>query len=258
MRLGIVGIAGVGMAHAIAADRLDWQVAAIIDTDADRLAQLQAADQWENRYLSLVESMIPHDGTRFYEALPPQLDVDLLVIATPPHTHRALVERALEVTDAPILCEKPTSYPDRPAPLPDDRRVTLSSEYIFHQQVRATATPITRIAMSSPYTQRTRWDYLLPAALNFAPHAFSLLEAVGQSVIGPVRPLTGGYLEVYTTGGWVCCHFWHAPPFGTWIDGVSWPWEMPLFDRQLEAQHGLFHWNESVEKELLLWDAYHF
>ena len=93
MRVGVIGVNGIGQAHLWALRQVpDSSVTAVCDVDAER-AQKAARD---------------HDVAAFTDAkaLFGSGDVDAVVVATPPGTHGDLVREALDA-GLHVYCEKP-------------------------------------------------------------------------------------------------------------------------------------------------------
>jgi predicted dehydrogenase len=93
LRVGVVGVHGIGQAHLWALRSLDTcALAAVCDTDADR-AQRAGADHQVPVYT---------DAHAMYAGG----DLDAVVVATPPGTHGDLVRAALDA-GLHVYCEKP-------------------------------------------------------------------------------------------------------------------------------------------------------
>jgi predicted dehydrogenase len=93
VRIGVVGVAGMGQAHLFAIPAVDGAtLAGVFDIDAER-ASKAATDHGTIAFAT-------------FDTLCRGGDVDALVIATPPATHAPLVREALEA-GLHVYCEKP-------------------------------------------------------------------------------------------------------------------------------------------------------
>lgn len=134
-RIGIVGIQGVGMAHAIAATKAGHTVVAVLDSDANA-SGVVFRPQWTNTWGEIVDTCFPKEAPVFTTDVERFMAVglDLIIIATPTHTHIPLI-RALDGVAPRILCEKPLCYdPEEAKALQGTltSRLYVSHEWLFH------------------------------------------------------------------------------------------------------------------------------
>jgi predicted dehydrogenase len=138
MRVGVIGVNGIGQAHLWALRSVDGStLAAVCDVDAER-AQKAGAD---------------HDVPGFTEAgeLFASGSVDAVVVATPPGTHGALVSDAL-TAGLHVYCEKPiATTSDEGYALADqaraaDRVLQVGFQFRFHKGYAALRAAVSEIA----------------------------------------------------------------------------------------------------------------
>lgn len=110
MKAAIVGIQGVGMAHAIACERVGVEVVAVLDIDAK--AEKRIRGPWINQWGPYKDTiMMPRSNPVF--TTDPEIfrgpKADILIIATPTATHIPLLKKLGDLYER-ILVEKPLSY----------------------------------------------------------------------------------------------------------------------------------------------------
>ena len=244
MRIVVIGIGGVGMAHICAAVRCGFEIIALVDTSSSILKQ--ATGVWENRWLDTHETVPVQKGTHYLPNMNGLLKIgslraeDLIIIATPPHTHEAIINFCLKYFPSCILVEKPIAMVS--TNLSDDR-LHLSTEWIYHS--KTFPSPINTISMRYPKASTTDWGYALPAVLDFCPHLFSIIlhngyfftkitpikirkdvfELVVEEENGKKINLSGGRLLDEPLD--------FENHFGLFVNGVLFDWEEDLFDKQL-------------------------
>jgi hypothetical protein len=252
MRLAVVGVGGVGMAHVVAARRAGLDVVALVDRDEGILAR--ARQDWSNQWLDVYERADPQPDTQYlYSAIDLPLAVDLTVIATPPDTHNTVLAACLWATKGRVLLEKPVSYPGVPLPLSktEDVRVSVSGEWVHHTGVQTFHDPLVSLTMAFPEAHTTAWKTPLPMALDFMPHLLSIIRAKHYWVDDIVRLDAETYL-VHTSGGPIECHLRRTPPYGLWLNDTRLDWQDNLFDLQLLAGRGPLGYREACHYESLL------
>ena len=244
MRIVVIGIGGVGMAHICAAVRCGFEIIALVDTSSSILKQ--ATGVWENSWLDTHETVPVQKGTHYLPNMNGLLKIgslraeDLIIIATPPHTHEAIINFCLKYFPSCILVEKPIAMVS--TNLSDDR-LHLSTEWIYHS--KTFPSPINTISMRYPKASTTDWGYALPAVLDFCPHLFSIIlhngyfftkitpikirkdvfELVVEEENGKKINLSGGRLLDEPLD--------FENHFGLFVNGVLFDWEEDLFDKQL-------------------------
>ena len=257
MRIVVIGIGGVGMAHVCAAVRCGFEIVALVDTSSSILKQ--ATNVWENHWLDTYETVPVQKDTHYLPHINGLLKIgtlrseDLIIIATPPHTHETIINFCLKYFPSRILVEKPIAMV--PTNLSDDR-LRLSTEWIYHSNTFPN--PINSISMNYPKASTTDWGYALPAVLDFCPHLFSVLlhnkhiltkivstrirkdtfELVIEEECGKKINLSGGRLLDEPLD--------FESHFGLFVNGILFDWEEHLFDKQLlNIQKGLkgVEWN---------------
>ncbi|MHB8146352.1 MAG: Gfo/Idh/MocA family protein [Vulcanimicrobiaceae bacterium] len=129
MRLGLIGAGAIGATHAEAAKCSDFlEIVAVCDE------LTTAATQFEARY-----------GTRAYTSVPVMIgteDLDGIIIATPPNSHRLIAEFAAS-RGLHVLCEKPLALDTISAramfSIAYQHRVVLSmaSKFRFVEDIRS-------------------------------------------------------------------------------------------------------------------------
>jgi len=253
-KIGVVGVGGVGMAHVIAAKKLNWNVSWLVDTDQE--VRERCREGWRNEWLFEVEEVPVQPDTLVFgnvREVPEHQAVDVVVIATPPHTHMELVADSIERGIArTIIVEKPCSYPEKGLKLNNGVPVRVSGEWLF--SVPMPQRPKT-MHMSYPPSNTSSWGYEMPTALDLLPHMFTMLVANGYSVERIVR-LTQNSIIVEGTGGrHTVCSWDDKPQFGFWIDQHPVPWASVYFCMQLQQIDRLLFWNDMVAIERKLVDV---
>lgn len=261
--IAVVGVGGVGMAHVCAAVRCDYRVDCLIDTDGqvlegiDRLARLgdQRGQIWENRWPGYAE----HVQAQATTALSTDLDLlvnfeqtlDLVVIATPPHTHADLILQVLHrLPYVLILCEKPTSYPQTHFAAGPTDLVFSVAEWCYHRGIEQHVVGQTDrgycfrdlVLRSAPPAPSWSWPYKMPLLMDLGPHLLALVEHFMGTVVrvtpvhDPRIEAVGGFLVLaHTTAGNVRLAGTRQPPYGLVVDGTIHAWQPDLFDHQLRA-----------------------
>ena len=110
MRVAIVGIGGVGMAHAIACEKVGAQVVAVLDSNPET-ERFLTARTWVNAWGGHREAISPKSKPKFTTDIVEfkKINADLLILATPTRTHVNLLCRLGQDYDR-ILVEKPLAY----------------------------------------------------------------------------------------------------------------------------------------------------
>jgi hypothetical protein len=248
----VVGVGGVGMAHVCAAGRSGWTVRAIVEADPVTLARAKLA--WKNAFDGMSETVPVQPGCRYAQKIQHLADEpspDLVVIATPPHTHERLALLAgCTWTDAAILVEKPFWLSRESVHEIGEARVRTSGEYAFLTGLQNALKDADEILVTNTRPNRTtEWGYQLTMAQDYLPHIGAIL----------VRHLGCPPLEeiFWTERKSELFRFTGTLQFGdrrfhiTALRGEEYPyqwrighwtfqWELELFDRQLGTpEHGL-------------------
>lgn len=253
--IAVVGLKGVGMAHVAAAGRLGYRVAALVDKDEAILEHCKT--EWCNRWMDLVECADVQPDTLYLKDVQDLrgLDVDLLVVCSPPHTHVDILRDIPRFAAKHVICEKPLCYPAMPPETnPCLVPVTISSEWAFHAALRELERNegIYSMEMRYPVSRNTDWGYELPDVFDFTPHFFSILEGFGRRVLDMRQVQKGQFLVVTDKGD---CTFWEgrrAEPFGFFVNNTVFHWQDNLFDLQLQAGCGAVTWERMADYDQML------
>ena len=256
MKVAIVGVGGVGAAHLVAASRIGAEVVAVIDTDQDTLDRF--SHKWENRWESVVETGVPQAGTRYLKVFPERLDVDITILATPPHTHAALLAQALEATkarDGHVIVEKPLTITTLDWSTID--RASMCAEWIHHPEL-SIKDGTTSIGMCFKEAHTTDWGYKLSLEEDFLPHLLSILHASGRRAEDiQVQVSTNDLLRVIFTdesGERMLCWGRRKGGSGLFVGAQCLDWHPDLFDRQLLLGRGIpildaWKWERLIEAD---------
>lgn len=237
MKVIVVGIGGVGMAHVCAAVRNGYSIVAVVDIDSGVLERSKSS--WSNRWLDLSESVVPQEDVVYCRYLSDLIGIDigqtdLIILCTPPDTHVTLAKYCLDNFPARVLVEKPISIES--SSLADDRLI-LSTEWIYHS--KGFPSNIDSLGMCYPKSSTTNWGYNLPAVLDFGPHLFSILVSEGYNIAGIEKRWLGKdgfHLIAFVDEGYVNLFGSRAGEnFGLFVNGELFDWEDNLFDKQLFA-----------------------
>jgi hypothetical protein len=246
----VVGVAGVGMAHIIAAVRTGNQVVGIVDRKPDILRRVSVS--WRNEFDGLVEEVETQSdvwyGPTIYD-IPQELPVDMVIVCTPPHiTTRLALAAAERFPEAIIVCEKPLLEASYLVDKLGDR-LRLSSPYVFIEQARDLLREkpfgtITRF--SGDFTNRSHWGYQLSYAFDWLPHL------AGMLYVNLGKPDHYGWLsfaaEHDTFSGKLLWEDWTfkvtgfrhpSLPFELIVNGTPLGWQADLFDKQIDDKGGL-------------------
>jgi len=245
MRIVVIGIGGVGMAHVCAAVRCGFEIVALVDTSSSILKQ--ATSVWENKWLDTYETVPVQKDTHYLPNINYLLKIEslrsedlIIIIATPPHTHETIINFCLKHFPSRILVEKPIAMV--PTNL-SDGRLLLSTEWIYHSKTFPTL--INTISMRYPKASTTNWGYALPAVLDFCPHLFSILLHNGYffTKITPIKIRKDAFelvveeeggKKINLSGGRLLDEpLDFEGHFGLFINGILFDWEEDLFDKQL-------------------------
>ncbi len=102
LKIGVIGVGGYGMVDARAALKVGGvQVTAVCDVDSEHLAD--SAEQLEKLQGSRPEMY------KLYTEMLNKADLDVVIIATPPHWHALQLLACLD-RDLDVYCEKPLAY----------------------------------------------------------------------------------------------------------------------------------------------------
>lgn len=258
MRIVVVGVGGVGMAHICAAGRLGLEVVGLIDANSSILRKSQS--RWINQWGDITEEVEVQPNVTYSEDIRilSRLDLkedDLIILATPPHTHKALIRICLDFSKAKILVEKPIS--DQIYSMWNQGRLIVSSEWVFHQGLQEVGI-IKEVGMAYPCSHATDWGYKLHPLLDFGPHLFSILLSKEYEIIFTVK---GCILSNYFEMGVDCIidnarsriEFWgdrRDHDQGLFINKEKIDWQDNLFDLQLayiqEHGKGIVDWQEML------------
>lgn len=230
MRVAVIGIGGVGMAHVIAATRVGFNVVALIEKDSNILGSSRQG--WKNVWKNVVEEAVPQKGTIYSNSIGDiPRDVDIIIVATPPDTHVEIVDALIEANfRCRIIVEKPLSmgevkeYPEN---------VEVSCEWIY-SSFMPTIQRFNSLGMSFT-RQKKNWKYQITPLANYAPHLFSILMAKG--VAGSVEIIEANKVDFSMYIGEALVYGSHHGDFGLTINGVSYSWEKDLFDKQLLSKN---------------------
>lgn len=234
------------MAHVIAAAHAGIEVVNIVDTDPNVLskARLHWVNEWKPE--RIFELATPQPWT-VYSSAPEVRHCDLAVIATPPHTHAAVL-RQWYGRASHIIVEKPCAYPDRPHRKAGRvGQVSVSGEWVWHSVVReykALGNRIGAITIGWSGRRMASWGYGLPNAYDLMPHVFSILEYINGPITDLRKSRAGFGVEAGDTV--VAIDF---SDVGLIIDGQPIPWQMDLFEQQLRAGRGPLTWRRESELE---------
>lgn len=237
MRIVVVGVGGVGMAHVCAAVRQGYEVLALVDTNADILTQREKC--WENSWLDHYETVKAQKETKYFFDIHCLHEFnftkeDLIILATPPNTHIDLVKQCLDNTKARILVEKP--YSDRIVFEEDiSDRVLISAEWIHHSSLEF-VNDIYSLGMSYKKLEGTTFD--LPLTLDFCPHLFSIWLSKGYDIssVKNIPDLDDRFsfsINFKPTGYATMWGRRDLDKSGLWINYHLHVWEDDLFDKQL-------------------------
>jgi len=251
-RVAVIGVGGVGMAHACAAGRLGLPVVAMIDADPATLARVRK--RWFNTFDGHDEEVAVQCGCDYMMqvggAMP---DADVVIVAVPPHAQEALAFKiAHSWPRALVMFEKPVWLSHEAKRVFGDR-LRMSAEHVHMVDVGGFVRAATSItATSTRTTATTRWGYTLNLLQDLGPHLFSLLYVhVGH-------PLKYGWISLTDDGafgfsgrvrwderdvlvsalrspglrfGWTLRG--HTQDDGQWERRFA--WQPDLFDRQLAS-----------------------
>lgn len=249
MRVAVIGIAGVGMAHVCAARRLGMDIVALIDHDPVALAMAKVG--WSNVWEGLREEVPTQPETLYLQSFPEQCSANLVIIATPPDTHAAVLESVVTRTRAQVLLEKPISRELAYFPREYDH-VNVSAEWRHHSKLRGEMPR--KLAMAFPESHRTKWKHPLSAWLDFGPHLLSVLDrwAPIEGVLLSLDTATQDEFTAHasTIRGTVELSGRRHRPYGLFVDGRMLMWENDLFDKQLRL--GGWAWDPAVTAHNLL------
>jgi len=242
-RIAVVGVGGVGMAHVVAAGRLGYEVAVIVDRDPAVLARARQA--WRNQFDEVDEFAPVQAGCRYFSNLRDQPNwpaVDVTILAVPPHTMERAAQQAAQIwREALILCEKPLWLSDE-LRASIGARLRLSGEYAYLRGL-PDVMPCRAIGIESTRpTMTTFWGYRLFMLHDYGPHLGSILlrhlgpprRAGWESLTNKVDRFAGRLrwddrlIEVEATRS-------ESVPYAWTFDGQPMHWELDLFDQQLAS-----------------------
>lgn len=136
MNIGIIGLAGIGAAHAVAAVKAGHTVKWVMDID-DTLRARYAQPQITNSWGAIAESAewIPpqfhtHNAMTY---LPLAEPVDLLIIAVPAFLHQPVLDAWINHVPK-VLVEKPAQLHHNPRA--GDDKIVVNYEYTAHRLMR--------------------------------------------------------------------------------------------------------------------------
>jgi hypothetical protein len=110
MKTAIIGVKGVGMAHAIACETLGWDVVALLDTDPEAVKRY-SGPTWVNEWGPYRDEVAPKSRPAFSTSINDFLThkADLLIIATPTAFHLPYLNQFGMRYDK-VLVEKPLGF----------------------------------------------------------------------------------------------------------------------------------------------------
>lgn len=243
MKIGIIGVGGVGMAHVVAAERAGHEVVCIIDNDKTVLDN--AKGEWCNIWNTVRESVPVREGCEYGEntSILRIIDnIDLLIIATPPHSHEELIRKSIGPNIKKIMVEKPIGTGSTINI--KDNSLSMSAEWMNHSGL-SEVKKIEGIGMRYILSAKGNWGYRLPALFDFAPHLMSILYSKGYK-IQKVKVITK---DINRFAAEVFCKDLQDPivMFGDRTENagllinldINLKWENDLFDKQINKGEGL-------------------
>ncbi len=132
MRVSIIGIQGVGMAHAIACVRLGWEVVAVLDTDPR--AERRLHPPWVNAWGPYRDEVIPTSRPVFTTDIVEFQSVlaHVLIISCPTEFHIAYLYRIGGLFPM-VLVEKPLTLTPQNVPTRDtEAYIAVGHEWLCH------------------------------------------------------------------------------------------------------------------------------
>lgn len=166
MRVGIIGLGEVGMSHVIASQKNGHDIVYLVDIDDEILHQ--RSQKWESKWSDTYEWAEIQFGVIYANKIPTKVEVDLIIIATPPKTHDLILDN-LEEFEGRILIELPAKLSDNWHSL----NLEVCSQWIHHSQIN-NKTVLNQLEMHYIVEPR-QWNKKAHLALNFCPHLFSIL-----------------------------------------------------------------------------------
>jgi len=226
MRVGIIGVGGVGMAHVIASHNNGYQIAYIVDNDEAVLNKAQK--KWENKWSDVYEWAEIQFGVIYANKIPKGAEVDLIIIATPPKTHEDILEQVPTDFEGRILLEKPTFLSE------DWSRfnIEVCTEWIHHSKI-ALKTNLNQLEMHYR-TDDKYWKKQMPLAYDFCPHLFSVLIFHGYEILDmeALNCSADNFdIDVFTNRGIVNLTGSRESDWGLGINGMRCKWENDLFEK---------------------------
>jgi len=225
MRVGIIGVGGVGMAHVIASVRNGYEIAFIVDSNEKTLNRAEKV--WENRWSNVYEYADVQFGVVYSDRVPKNVSADMIIIATPPATHEKILEELADFKGR-ILLEKPVALSKSFYSL----NIEVCTEWIHHSRVH-TKKVLNNLEMH--YTTEPKpWKKGMPLALDFCPHLFSVMifhgyEIEDMEIINSTE--TEFDIDVLTSRGVVNLTGSRESDWGMGINGERYHWENDLFDK---------------------------
>lgn len=174
MNIAIIGLAGIGAAHAVAAVRAGHTVKWVMDLDpqqVERYGQPTITNSWGS--IAEQAEWVPptfhlHDATIYLPTVEP---VDLLIIAVPNHLHQPVLSAWLPYVPK-VLIEKPAII----FPTELDDRIVVNYEYTQHPEM----TKVGEVGPKAVWfyhngkVPEVRGSAVLPKD-DLAPHCLSVL-----------------------------------------------------------------------------------
>lgn len=251
--IGVIGIGGVGMAHICAAVRSNIQIKYLIDINDTILNNAIASNTWVNRWGDIVEEVQKTDSVIYSKSLniAKTISVDLIILATPPHTHIDIITDLYPYTQK-LLCEKPCSISNYFNDI--DNKIIMSTEWPYHKKI-VNYNHISYLGMNFLPSKTTVWEYPFPASLDFLPHLFSILihkKYKIQDITCKYHNNDGFLFNAKTNKGDVILQGFRnsEKPLGLYINNDILNWQNDLFDIQFNNVETIgISWNLMQELE---------
>lgn len=134
----IIGIKGVGMAHAIACERLGWNIKAVLDVDESQKQRVENYTLWINQWGPYKDEIAPSSRPLFTtnQSEFGDIEADILIISCPTRFHAEYVNRYGD-NYRWILCEKPFDFSvDAIMNIPQHlrSRIAVGHKWMCHSQ----------------------------------------------------------------------------------------------------------------------------
>jgi threonine dehydrogenase-like Zn-dependent dehydrogenase len=241
-KVAIVGISGLGMAHACACGRVGYQVVAIVDRNREALDR--ARNRWVNRFDGLEEETPVQAGCVYAETfswLLGDTNPDAVILATPPHVFEQLIWQVGSVwPNAVVCCEKPVWLSEQAMEF-IGQRLRMSAPYVHLSGLKEALASAGNVTIHSTRpTMTTRWGYRLTMLSDYMPHFGAMLwHHLGRVDRYGWERLEAGVDWFKGDLRWgdrlfhIDARRGEDVPYAWFLDGQRLEWELELFDRQM-------------------------